>query len=270
MSHSNTPRLSDMVAVLRHLADVAALKPDPPAQRQLLIDGLNELIGTNQGFFYACDEWRPNMRPRFVHQTLSKTCDATFLRYAANFGVSLPLTADPFCDVSIRDARPVLTWTIDDVHGARRDHGRYPEFSEIRASGRVRDGFVTMFRSGPTGDRVIGLGMHCFGGERKLRPRQIALATFALEEVRRLVERGHLSLPPMPPRTLPARLQQVLDRLLIGRTPKTIARELGLSIHTVREHIQRLYRSLDVQGRDELMAKFVKMTGEGTTQKLGS
>jgi DNA-binding NarL/FixJ family response regulator len=36
-----------------------------------------------------------------------------------------------------------------------------------------------------------------------------------------------------------------------------MARELGVSVWTVREHIQRLYRHFGVGGRDELMARFV-------------
>jgi DNA-binding CsgD family transcriptional regulator len=267
MSKSNGLRLSDMLSVMRHLADVASVKGDPQAQRQLLVDGLNEVLGTNQGFLFACDEWRPELKPHFVHQTLSKSCDTTFLRYAAEFGIAFPLRADPYCDFSLGDRRQTQMWTMDDVYGGpRADPRRYPEFAEIQQSGRVRDGFVTMFRTGENGDRVVGLGMHQFGAERKLKSRQIALAAFALDEVRRLIDRGHLALPPMPPRPLPARLQQVLDRLLVGHAPKAIARELGLSIHTVREHVQRLYRTLGVGGRDELMARFVRPSADAPSQ----
>jgi DNA-binding NarL/FixJ family response regulator len=57
---------------------------------------------------------------------------------------------------------------------------------------------------------------------------------------------------------LPPRLKQVLDRLLVGHPPKRIARELRLSVWTVREHVQRLYKRFDVNCREELMAKFVR------------
>src|SRR5688572_30916508 len=62
---------ADVLRVMRHLADVAALKGNPPAQRQLLVDGLNALLGTDAGFFYVADEWRPGRRPHFSSYTLS-------------------------------------------------------------------------------------------------------------------------------------------------------------------------------------------------------
>ena len=45
--------------------------------------------------------------------------------------------------------------------------------------------------------------------------------------------------------------------MLRGEGAKQIARELGLSVWTVREHIQRLYRHFGVRSRDELMSRFV-------------
>jgi DNA-binding CsgD family transcriptional regulator len=42
-----------------------------------------------------------------------------------------------------------------------------------------------------------------------------------------------------------------------GRHTKGIALDMDLSVHTVREHLQRLYRHFDVQGREQLMARFI-------------
>jgi len=77
------------------------------------------------------------------------------------------------------------------------------------------------------------------------------------------VARGRLVLRPVETPDWPPRLRQVLDRLLVGQTPKRIARELGLSLWTVPDHVQRLYHHFGVSGRDELMARFVGHSGEG-------
>ncbi len=53
---------------------------------------------------------------------------------------------------------------------------------------------------------------------------------------------------------LTPRQQQVLADLLAAKAPKQIAHAAGLSIHTVREYIQALYKKFGVNGRDELMA----------------
>src|SRR5690606_38501633 len=47
------------------------------------------------------------------------------------------------------------------------------------------------------------------------------------------------------------------DLPLAGHAPKQIARQLGLSIWTVREYIQNLYSHFHVSGRDERMSRFV-------------
>jgi len=36
-----------------------------------------------------------------------------------------------------------------------------------------------------------------------------------------------------------------------------MAKELGISIHTVRDHIKRIYLHYNVSGRDELAAHFM-------------
>jgi DNA-binding NarL/FixJ family response regulator len=51
--------------------------------------------------------------------------------------------------------------------------------------------------------------------------------------------------------------------ILAGKNVKGIALQLGLSIHTVREHLQFVYRKLGVHGRDELMAMFISKPLDG-------
>jgi DNA-binding CsgD family transcriptional regulator len=259
MGKRTTPGAAEVLRVMRHLADVSALKADPPAQRQLLIDGLNEIVETDSSFFYVADEWRPDMRPHFVHHTLSSQADSTFMRYTAEFGLKFPLDDDPYCYHSIRAAAEQQAWTYRDVMPGRGAERRHFNFMELKSTGRLADGIVSFYRTGPGADRIVGVGMHCFGSASRLRPAQVAMVNLAVGEIRRLVERGHVALPPVEAgAALPPRLQQVLDRMLGGRAPSRIARELGLSVWTVREHVQRLYRHFGVSSREELMAKFVR------------
>lgn len=53
---------------------------------------------------------------------------------------------------------------------------------------------------------------------------------------------------------LTARERTVLDRLCDGSAPKQIARSLGLSTHTVNDHLKALFRKTNTSGRQELMA----------------
>jgi DNA-binding NarL/FixJ family response regulator len=57
---------------------------------------------------------------------------------------------------------------------------------------------------------------------------------------------------------LSPRERSVLDRLAAGLAYKQIADQLGVSIHTVRNYIRRIYEKLHVHTRTEAVAKFLQ------------
>jgi DNA-binding CsgD family transcriptional regulator len=62
---------------------------------------------------------------------------------------------------------------------------------------------------------------------------------------------------PAPGADLSPRLRQTLGRLLAGDSEKQIARNLGISQHTVHVYVKRLYQHYKVSSRGELLAQFV-------------
>lgn len=60
------------------------------------------------------------------------------------------------------------------------------------------------------------------------------------------------------------REQDVLERLILGRSVREIAEELGRSPHTVHDHVKSLHRKLDASSRGELVARAL---GHGTREK---
>lgn len=56
-------------------------------------------------------------------------------------------------------------------------------------------------------------------------------------------------------RWLTAREQEVLDLLVLGKSVRVIAEELGRSPHTVHDHVKSLHRKLDASSRGELVAR---------------
>ncbi len=58
-----------------------------------------------------------------------------------------------------------------------------------------------------------------------------------------------------PVTQLSPRLRQTLDGLLAGLSEKQLARQLGLSSHTVHDYVKALHKRLDVSNRAELIAK---------------
>jgi DNA-binding NarL/FixJ family response regulator len=56
---------------------------------------------------------------------------------------------------------------------------------------------------------------------------------------------------------LSPREREVLENLAAGRAYKQISEQMGISIHTVRTYIRRIYEKLHVQSRTEAVAKYL-------------
>jgi DNA-binding NarL/FixJ family response regulator len=55
---------------------------------------------------------------------------------------------------------------------------------------------------------------------------------------------------------LSAREEEILDELVRGASYKEMADRLGISVHTVNNHIRKIYEKMQVHSRGEAMAKF--------------
>lgn len=60
------------------------------------------------------------------------------------------------------------------------------------------------------------------------------------------------------PAELSSREQQILNRLVKGSSYKLVANELNISLETVRYHIKRMYKKLDVNSKGEIIAKMLR------------
>ncbi|MBW8041073.1 MAG: response regulator transcription factor [Planctomycetes bacterium] len=58
--------------------------------------------------------------------------------------------------------------------------------------------------------------------------------------------------------SLPPRQAEVVKYLFLGHSDKQIARELQISVPTVRTHLSRLFSRFDVQDRTELVLYVVR------------
>jgi DNA-binding NarL/FixJ family response regulator len=57
---------------------------------------------------------------------------------------------------------------------------------------------------------------------------------------------------------LSEREREVLDGMAAGQPYKEIADQLGVSVHTVRSYIRRIYEKLHVRTRTEAVAKYFR------------
>jgi DNA-binding CsgD family transcriptional regulator len=264
LSRSSLLRRADVLAVMRLLADVAAAKANVSAQHQSLLDGLAELLDVRVSGLMVADGFRPGEQHTIRQMRVGSTPEPRWFSYIRDFSARFPVTDDPYTDHLYRSAEPVALCTMQ---GVVPDHPassrRFGPAMQLIRDLRLADGMVLGFRVGPRLSRLACVAMHRLGGERRFTVRQQAMLRLAGIELRRLVERDHFRLvlddgtPDEMFQRLAPRQRQTLELLLSGRAPKEIARELGLSIWTVREYLKGLYAHFQVSGRDELMALFI-------------
>lgn len=258
MAKSALLRQSDLLPLMRHLADVAALRHEPGRQRQVLIDGLSKLLGTYLGWWFTMDDWRPEGRPHVTQQVLTTDPDPHWVRYMGEFATNMPLTADPYADRSLHCKDREQQWFFERIVHDRQTRRQYADTLDLMKLIQIRDGAVCALRLGKDGSRIVGFSLHRHMNSRRMTGRDHALAALALREIDGLIQRGHLVPREDESHPLPPRLRQVLACLLRGDSPRKIALSLGISVHTVREHIDRLYDRFEVHSREDLMAKFVR------------
>ena len=58
------------------------------------------------------------------------------------------------------------------------------------------------------------------------------------------------------------RQAEIVSMIAGGLEDKEIARELGLSVTTVRTHLQRLYRQIGVHNRSRATVKWLELDGQ--------
>lgn len=68
---------------------------------------------------------------------------------------------------------------------------------------------------------------------------------------------------------LSAREMEILEFLIQGRSAPYIAKELYVSVNTVKTHMKRIYQKLDVHSREELLDLYLKTVDEMPAENAG-
>jgi DNA-binding CsgD family transcriptional regulator len=109
----------------------------------------------------------------------------------------------------------------------------------------------------------IGLIGHGANGPRRVAiEHQAALETLLPLLVRR-VQLALGTVPSTESTWLTVREQQVLEHLVLGKSVRQIADDLGRSPHTVHDHVKSLHRKLGASSRGELIARALGYIEEG-------
>lgn len=117
-------------------------------------------------------------------------------------------------------------------------------------------------------DRLVTLALLLRKDQPRPSPEARRLVSLMLRAIAPIVDREMfqgLEAPPVEApaeallegRALSERQSDVLQLLLRGMSEKEVARQLGVSTHTVHTHVKKLYAEFEVSSRGELLARFV-------------
>lgn len=243
-----------MRALMRLALDLRDLPNGSGEQRALALDGLVRLVGCEVGIWLDV--------VGIVSPTpaaVSVVCDvgwagdaerSAFLAYIE----SLPAPSAP---------DPTLPGTISAMQRGRRVMVRHEvcddrdwymsaHTQEYRRAARV-DSFIGAPRHGDGTNAGCVISVHRAWGRRQFGERERGLLELFVDTCD-FVRDPPSPLPPSRLEGLTPRQRDVLVRLARGDGEKQIAWDLGLSPHTVHDHVKALHRHFGVQSRGELLA----------------
>ncbi len=246
--------VSDVAALIRLAGEVGELPPDSARRRLYILDRLCDLCHADKGaygeFIKRAGQWRPRPGKMIFHNTPLHEIQKVdfFYKSLEPRDPILDRMSESLQDILVATPRTFLTDAEWRMH---------PHYNEVRRPSAIEEQLYAHYR---VGNVSYGFGLH----RRHARPfgkRELRLVSLFLQNA------GHLLKDPDPPHqqlidSLPPRLRPVLLWFLAGRSEKEVARELGLTVNTVHTYAKQIYRSLAVNSRAEMMARFIVQPAE--------
>jgi DNA-binding CsgD family transcriptional regulator len=256
MSRSQRLRLKDVRDAYRLIGEcreVAALsEPGRPWWRHMLA-GLCPLVGAQVGIAGVFRHFATPRQQILAVEELGwsgRAERAHFLRYQADGGER----RDPvFQQFAGQLDAPLVTRSREQLLADRCWHNSTIYNEYLKPAGI--DGKIMSLCALP-GNKAMShlLTLKRPPGQREFEPRELRLVHLFHHELNEVLGTNLVSPAPAAAEALPPRLRQVLACLLAGDSEQQVALQLGISPHTVHEHVKRLHRRFGVASRGELLA----------------
>jgi DNA-binding CsgD family transcriptional regulator len=260
VAESSRLRVQDVRAILRVAGECRELGNDAKTWRGHLLSQLAKLVDADLGFCGVMVDCRVQ-RPRdlgvvewgwengfdrgvFLEQMAKMHADPTYSP-ATNIYFSRLTQENGVCH-----SRPEI---IND-----RDWYRSHDYQSISRAYGV-DHMLWCFRSlpGSLSDRNAGIVLNRSSGRRDFTSRDRIIVRETQAALTPLVGGILASFDDPSPFDLSPRLRQILICLLEGDGDKQIAARMKLSIHTVNFYTKQIYRHFKVNGRLDLLARWI-------------
>ncbi|HEY8990617.1 MAG TPA: LuxR C-terminal-related transcriptional regulator, partial [Luteolibacter sp.] len=247
----------DVRELVRILGEVAAMPPDPPRQREYLMNQLSALLGTDTWVWGAAPLLEPGKQPVYLYQHTGGFDEERMARYL--LAVEHPDCGEMTAPLAraLQAANGQVTRRIEQIVSVERFAG-----SPAKPLWDAADIGPILITLHP----VAGYGISCIGfyrprGAPAFSERDSRIAHILLGEVPLLHVAGmpHATAREIP--RLPPRCRLILNLLVRGIPRKSIASELGLSPGTVHGYTRIIFGHFGVHSQAELIARFSEGDG---------
>lgn len=260
MSESCRLRLGDVRAAFRLIGECTELGADPFIWRTHLFEGLCQLTGATVAIGGESDQRPVDPGVRFLHVVYTGLNDddwRPFRRYMAQEGYH---TIDPALERFFRPYRSLVTRSHEQLIRSnewKRSVLFNEHFRPMRIDYRMISFCEMASDSGKCSNLWNGITLYRALGDRPFTARDRRLVHLIHHELRPLMGTKLATCRGLEFRALSPRLRQVRDLLLVGKSEKQIANQLGLAQSSIHKYVTMLYRRYGVSGRAELMARFL-------------
>ncbi|MBX3741186.1 MAG: helix-turn-helix transcriptional regulator [Akkermansiaceae bacterium] len=256
----------DARAMVRLVAEVAALRGDHTTSKRYLMNGLRELAAADSWVWALgyLDPSRPPVYAAYLHEGFDDERFARYLQAIEHPGMKV-LTGPFTRELMERGIQHTRTREQID-HTRRSQQADLPEEAEAVAAANelllAADVSSLIVSARPVNEECVSIiGVYRRPDQPAFSERDRMVAHILLTEAFWLHAEGWPEDfgAKTPELSRPRRL--VLNLLLEGHSRKMIADKLGLSIHTVSGYVKDIYRNFNVQSHAELMRRFTRGTG---------
>ncbi|QDU71811.1 helix-turn-helix transcriptional regulator [Mucisphaera calidilacus] len=253
----------DLRNVIKLLLNVMQTEGSTSIKKRALMQGLAELVDADSWIWTISRDVHEGGTPVsvwMIHGGLSESQISALLQYTQDTTVERP------------EDDVVFKLQKSGEHFTRRRQQMMPDEAFKNASGMKRygkqiniDQYVFSIYPLDEPDMISAVGMHRRNGRPPFSEREARLIHIVCSEIRWL---HYSDIPANKAREsldLTPRQRTVFMMILQGTSPRDIAGQLEISIHTVNDHIKAIYRHFHVASRNELIARFMQCDGGDTT-----
>lgn len=242
---------ADLESVVNLIGEVQEIPEDITLRRKHILRRLGELIGTQVGVaitarnFLLGADWQPII-------AVDDGFADTHRRAALMERLCGVKWRDPVTPAILRDPAKLTVYRREDAI-ERDEWQRSHYYNQILRPAGLEECIKSAIRLGRPG---VSAGFAMYrerGNTTPFTQRDCALLALVNRQLEWMY-RHELESHPEGWNDLPPRLLQVLTMLCSGLSEKQVAARMELSVHTVHEHVRRLYRRFNVTSRGELIA----------------